>query len=67
MTVSYMHKVSTGSQLASFTTSVLFRWHGGLFQAVYPHLVFYSLAYITLALFYTCILQQHESLRYCRW
>ena len=67
MTVSYMHKVGTVSQFTSFTTSVLFRWRGGLFQAIYPHIFYYILAYVTLALIYTCILQQHDGLTQYRW
>ena len=66
MTVSYMHKVGTASN-PCFTTSVLFRWHGGLLQAIYPQLFFYFPAYIILALIYMSILQKYENLTYYRW
>merc|ERR1719245_2895429 len=66
MTANYMHKVGTVSQFTTFTTSVLLRWRGGLFQAIYPHILYYILAYIFLATIYTCILQQNESLTWYR-
>ena len=67
MTVSYMHKVGTVGKVSSFTTSVLFRWHGGLFQAAYTNLLLYCLAYFVLACIYIFILQEYDSLIHYRW
>ena len=62
-----MHKVGTVSQFGTFTTSVLLRWRGGLFQAIYPHIFYYILAYIFLATIYIYILQEYEGLTWYRW
>ena len=67
MTVNYMHKVGSVGRFSGFTSQVLLRWHGGLFQAVLGQLYLYIVAYVLLALFYVFILKEYESLAYHRW
>ena len=64
MTVNYMHK--TNSSPLGLTLSVLLRWHGGLFQAVYSKLLMYIFGYVLVAFFYQFILKT-EGLEYYRW
>lgn len=64
MTVNYMHKANTSK--LGLTLSVLLRWHGGLFQAVYSKLLFYIFGYVLVAFFYQVILKM-DGLEYHRW
>ena len=66
MTVNYMHKANSGKWWNSLTLSVLLRWHGGLFQAVYSKLLFYIFGYVLVAFFYQVILKM-DGLEYHRW
>ena len=67
MTINYMHKVGDVGKMSGFVSSVLLRWHGGLFQAIFGQLVQYCLAYVALAFFYLFVLKEYESLAYHRW
>ena len=62
MTINYMHKVGDVGKMSGFVSSVLLRWHGGLFQAVYSKLLMYIFGYILLAFFYQFILKKLKSI-----
>ena len=64
MTVNYMHKANSGQ--LGLTLSILLRWHGGLFQAVYSKLLWYIFGYVLVAFFYQIILKM-DGLEYHRW
>ena len=68
MTVKYTHKIGSIGNLSGFKswTSILLRWQGGLFQAIFRNIIVYMLAYIIMASFYQSILKL-KGLEYHRW